>query len=105
MNYQIIIYETPSHKLPFNDWLEKLDILTRQRIRMKLERLSLGNFSNCKSIGGSVFELKIDFGPGYRVYYSLIDSPNILVLFAGSKKTQQRDIEQARKFLKDFKIR
>lgn len=105
MNYQIIVYETQNSKLPFNDWIDGLDIQARQRIRMKLERLGLGNFSNCKSIGIGISELKIDFGPGYRIYYSLIDSETILVLFAGIKRAQQRDIEKAKKFLKDFKSR
>jgi len=105
MTYKIIVYQNKNYKLPFNDWLEDLDTQTRQKIRMKLERLSLGNFNNCKSIMSGLFELKIDFGPGYRIYFSLLDSTAILILFAGTKRAQQRDIEKAKKFLKDFKAR
>ena len=105
MNYKIIVYQNKNYKLPFKKWLENLDTYTRQKIHMKLERLSLGNFNNCKSVVGGLFELKIDFGPGYRIYFSLIGSTAILILFAGTKRTQQRDIEKAKKFLKDFKIR
>ncbi len=105
MNYKIIVYQGQNSKLSFQEWLEKLDTQTRQRIRMKLERLSLGNFNNCKSIDTGLFELKVDFGPGYRIYFSLLNSTEILILFAGTKRTQQRDIEKAKKFLKDFKTR
>lgn len=105
MGYKIIIYQSQNSKLPFQDWVEGLDTQTRQRIRMKLERLSLGNFNNCKSIVSGLFELKIDFGPGYRIYFNLLDSTEILILFAGTKRTQQRDIEKAKKLLKDFKTR
>ncbi len=105
MNYQVTVYRTPNYRFPFEDWIENLDIHTRQRIRMKLGRLELGNFGNCRSIGGGIHELKIDYGPGYRIYYSSIDLLEILILFAGTKRTQQRDIEKARKFLKEFKTR
>ena len=105
MNYEIIVYQNKNHKLPFYDWLEGLDINNRQKIRMKIERLRLGNFSNCKSIGSGIFELKIDFGPGYRVYFSKLGSSKILILFGGIKRIQQRDIEKSKEYLKDFKAR
>jgi putative addiction module killer protein len=105
MIYALNVYQTINDKLPFDEWLEKLDTQTRQRIRLKLGRLSLGNFNNCKSICPGLLELKIDSGPGYRVYFSLIDCDKILILFAGTKRTQQRDIAKAKKFLKDFKTK
>ena len=72
MKYSIEIYETTKGKLPFIEWLNALDHPTRQRIRLNLDRLSLGNFSNCKSLGESLFEIKLDFGVRLRKNSSLI---------------------------------
>lgn len=61
------------------------------------------NFCNCKSLKDQVYELKIDSGPGYRVYFGLVGANEILLLIGGTKRTQQRDIEKAKCFLQDFK--
>lgn len=103
MTYVIKVYETESGGFPFNQWLQDLDTQIRQRIILRIQRLSLGNFGNCKSIDEGIFEIKLDFGPGYRVYFCLIGQDNILLLFAGTKRTQARDIQKAKKFLQDFK--
>ncbi len=63
-------YLTSSGKSPYNEWLNKLrDIKTRAKIRQRVDRLRLGNFGDCKALGDGVYELRINFGPGYRVYY------------------------------------
>lgn len=103
MTYVIKVYETENGSCPFNEWLNELDIQIRQRIILRIQRLSLGNFGNCKSIDEGIFEVKLDFGPGYRVYFCLIGHDNVLLLFAGTKRTQVRDIQKAKKFLQDFK--
>lgn len=66
-------------------------------------RLSLGNFGNCETAGQNLSEIKIDSGPGYRVYFSLIAKDTILILYAGTKSNQQRDIEKAKEYLTEFK--
>lgn len=90
--------------MPFNDWMDDLDFAIRQRIRARLQRLIFGNFGDCKALGDSVNELRIDFGPGYRIYYTMISTKAILILCAGSKRTQNKDIEKAKKFLTDFRM-
>jgi len=72
-------YLTSSGKSPYNEWLNKLrDIKTRAKIRQRVDRLRLGNFGDCKALGDGVYELRINFGPGYRVYYG--KKENILVI-------------------------
>ena len=98
MRYVLEIYETIEGKHPFNTWLMGLkDIQTRQKIRIRLERLALGNLSNCKAITNGICEIKIDFGPGYRIYYTKIGIKRILILWAGAKKTQIKDIRKSKK--------
>ena len=105
MEYQIKVYITPSGKCPFNKWLNDLvDKKAQIAIDLRLERLRIGNFGQSKLLGNGVYELKIDFGPGYRVYFSKIGLTIILLLCAGDKKSQQKDIEKATQYFQDFKI-
>ena len=79
----------------FKAWLDSLnDLMGRARI----QRLSEGNMRNAKSVGGKVFEMRIDFGPGYRIYYTKLEKTIYLLLLGGSKRTQAKDIQTA-KFL------
>ncbi|MBO7073093.1 MAG: type II toxin-antitoxin system RelE/ParE family toxin [Acetobacter sp.] len=73
------------------------------RISEYLERLLEGNFSNVKPLGGGISELKIHYGPGYRVYYTERSGMIILLLAGGDKSTQERDIAKARKLAKEWK--
>ena len=96
MEYQIEIYQTDNGKLPYKIWLSSLcDTKAKAIIRLRLDRLRLGNFGNCKSVGDGVFELKIDYGPGYRVYYTIRDRMLIVLLAGGDKRTQEADIKIA----------
>jgi putative addiction module killer protein len=70
-----------------------------------LYRLGLGNFSNVKGVGGGVFERRIDFGPGYRVYFGKDGERIVILLCGGTKKRQQNDIELAGEFWQDYKLR
>jgi len=72
---------------------------------VRVDRLATGNFGDCKSLGRELFELRIDWGPGYRVYYALIGKTCVLLLCGGDKRKQSSDIEQALKYLKDYKER
>ena len=94
--YTIEMYVTPTARSPFQDWLRGLrDVQARARIRVRLDRLSLGNPGAAHASSGGVWELRIDYGPGYRVYYAPSGPTTLLVLCGGDKTTQTADIRQA----------
>ncbi len=104
--YTIAYYLTETGGKPFKDWLDNLkDITARQKVRIRLDRVRLGNLINNRSVGEGVYELKIDFGPGYRMYYALEKKTVILLLLGGDKKTQRTDIVFAKQYWKDHKRR
>jgi len=105
MQYQIELYENINGKIPYAEWLESLDDYDASKISIRLDRLSVGNFSNCEPIGEGAHEIKIDFGPGYRIYFITISVQKVLVLNAGTKRTQVKDIKKAKEYLKDYKMR
>lgn len=106
MEYTLHIYETKNRKRPFSEWLNDFkDIETKTKIRLRLDRLEMGNFGSCRSVGEGVFELKIDFGPGYRIYYALIGKTLVLLLCGGSKRSQDKDIKNAKEYFLDYKKR
>jgi putative addiction module killer protein len=80
----------------FADWLGSLrDVQARIRIQARIDRLELGNLGDWKAIGSSVSEMRIHYGPGYRVYFMRREQTIFLLLAGGDKRTQKRDIEQA----------
>ena len=91
---------------PFHNWIASLrDAKTRARIRVRLDRVGLGNFGDCKSLGGGKQELRIDFGPGYRDYLGQDGNVLVILLCGGDKSTQRRDIKQAREYWEDYQRR
>ena len=105
-SFTLEYYITESGKIPFKDWLEGLkDIRARAKIRISLDRVRLGNFGHAKSLGEGVHELKIDYGPGYRVYYAFAGNTIVLLLLGGDKALQSKDIVRAKEYWKDFKRR
>ncbi len=87
----------------FSDWLHRLrDEKARSRILIRIRRLSLGNFGDVKPVGEGVSELRIDYGPGYRVYLQQRGNVLVLLLSGGTKKTQSTDIVKARKLAKEW---
>ena len=87
----------------FQSWISALtDRKARNIINARIRRVSGGNFGNTKSVGDNVSELIIDFGPGYRVYYTRRGREIILLLCGGDKSTQSRDIEEAKKLAKNL---
>lgn len=93
-------YSAPSGKIPFLEWLNSLkDSSTRLRIRRRLDRLELGNFGDCKSIGEGVSELKLSFGPGYRIYFAEEDDIIIILLCAGDKGSQKKRYQDSQNVL------
>lgn len=106
MEYTLKIYESPSGQEPLTEWLHDLrDQKARIAIRLRFDRMKLGNFGYCESVGEGVSELKIDFGPGYRVYFGMIGRTIVLLLCGGDKKTQNRDVRRALDFFRDHKER
>ena len=88
----------------FTNWLRKLrGEKARARIQIRIRRLSLGNFGDVKSVGDGVSELRIDYGPGYRVYFHRTGSELVLLLIGGNKNTQDADIAKAKKLAKEAK--
>jgi len=99
-------YKTNNNVEPVTEWLESLkDKQAHARIEVRLARLVTGNFGDCKPLRDSVWELKIDWGSGYRVYYGQVGKAIILLLCGGDKRTQNSDIERAADYFKDFKRR
>lgn len=104
MEKTILIFETREGKCPFSDWLLNLkDSKGRAVIRARLERVRLGNFGDCKSIGDGVNELRVAFGPGYRVYFGQDGTKLIVLLCGGDKSTQKRDIAKAKLLWMEYK--
>jgi putative addiction module killer protein len=98
-------YETEAGTSPFADWFARLEVTAAAKVTTSLTRLGLGNTSNVKSVGSGVFELKIDFGPGYRVYFGKHGLDIVILLGGGTKKRQDRDVKTARKRWQDYKVR
>jgi len=96
-------YKTSDGKIPFDEWLEELDFQDSHKVLVRITRLMLGNTSNCEPVGGGAHEVKMYHGPGYRVYFANIDDNEIVILSGGSKKRQQKDIDKAISYLKDYK--
>lgn len=100
---KIITYSTASKKEPLTEWLIALDVTSRVIITKRLERLINGNFGDCDSVGNEVFELRIHYGPGFRVYFGKQDNAIVILLLGGDKKTQNRDIVKAKQYWLDYK--
>ena len=99
-------YLTQSGKDSFQEWVDSLlDLNARVAILRRLDRLALGNFGDSKFLRDDISELRIDHGPGYRVYFARSGASIILLLGGGSKRTQKKDIEAAVRRWQDFKGR
>jgi putative addiction module killer protein len=90
---------------PFRTWFDDLDDVANARITRFLTRLEQGNTSNVKSVGEGVSELKVDFGPGYRVYFAMDGRTLVILLGGGTKKRQNDDIAAAQDAWSDYKKR
>ena len=103
---ELEVYITEEGRAPFLDWRNALrDVRGRAKIRTRLDRVQLGNFGDCGGVGGGVEELRIDYGPGYRVYFGQVSSKVVLLLCGGDKSTQAEDIREAKNYWKDYKRR
>jgi len=104
--YQIEHYLTPEGRDPFAEWLARLaDRRARAFTLARVGRMEAGAFGDCKPVGAGVWEARIDYGPGYRVYYARAGDRLIVLLIGGDKRKQQADIEIAAHYWKDWQER
>src|SRR5208282_1305755 len=108
MEHEIEIrhYVNRAGKDMFDDWLTRLaDARAQAKIAIRIDRLAAGNFGDRKRLRQGLCELRIDSGPGYRVYYAAVSGSCVLLLCGGDKRKQPSDIERALGYLKDYKER
>jgi putative addiction module killer protein len=90
---------------PFGRWFERLDANAAAKVTVALTRIEIGNLANVKSVGGGVLEYRIDWGPGYRVYFGRDGATLVILLAGGTKRRQQRDIAVAQERWADYRRR
>jgi putative addiction module killer protein len=96
-------YLTASVKDPYQQWLDNLkDLKARIGIQRRIDRIANGNFGDHKFCQDGVWELRIDFGPGYRVYYAREEATVIMLLWGGSKRSQSANIKEAVRYWSDY---
>jgi putative addiction module killer protein len=104
--FELEYYLSAMGKIPFKEWVEGLrDVSARANIRVKLDRVRLGNLGNNRAVGEGVRELKVAYGPGYRIYFAQEGTNIILLLLGGDKSSQEKDIETAKEYWNDHKRR
>ena len=104
MEKKLLIFETGHGRYPFLEWIEQLrDRKARAIIRARLARVQLGNLGEWKPVGEGVSELRIPYGPGYRVYFGQEGDELVILLCGGDKSSQGRDIERAKQFWSEYK--
>lgn len=102
---KLVFIETSGNREPYTEWESSLDRQIRTRIDARLTRIRLtGNLGDFKPVGDGVYELKLDFGPGYRVYFGFDKKKNkmIILLAGGSKRTQVKDIIKSKQYWQDY---
>lgn len=98
-------YIDTNERSPYGRWFDDLNAEAAAKVAIAIKRLELGNLSNVKPVGSGVLEFRIDFGPGYRIYFGRDGSELILLLGGGTKKGQQKDIVTAQTRWTDYKKR
>jgi len=99
---EIRLFKTNSGKEPFEDWLANIkDKTIKARIRRRIDRLALGHEGDCKPVGKGIYELRLMFGSGYRIYYGKLGDLVIVLLLGGDKSTQEDDIKKAQTYWKE----
>ncbi len=100
---EVRTYETPDGKRPFEKWFDGLkNRAVQTQISLRLGRLTLSHYDDCKFVGDKVWELRIHTSPGYRVYFTEKEEAIIFLLAGGTKGTQEKDIEKAKQYADDF---
>ena len=103
MNKELRNYATPNGKEPFTEWLASIkDNVMRARIKRRLDRLELGYYGDVKCVGEGIFELRLQFGPGYRIYFAEFETITVILLSGGDKSTQHKDIKRAKEYWQEL---
>ena len=101
---RIQIYRAPNGQAPFTKWLKSLrDQKTQKRIQSRIDRVASGNLGKPEPVGDGVFELRLHFGPGYRIYFGEVDNTIVLLLCGGDKSSQSGDIDRAKVYWQEYK--
>lgn len=101
--FELLYYQRQDGRIPYREWLENVrDAVARASVLSRTDRLRRGLFGDCVPVGGGVWELRIDVGPGYRVYYARAGRQAVLLLCGGDKRGQSADIERAKTFWRDY---
>ncbi len=102
---EVVEYETEEGRCPFADWFDALDSHAALKVRAAIARMEAGNFGDVKPVGAGVSERRVDWGPGYRVYFGRDGAWLVILLVGGTKKRQQSDIQTAKQHWTDYKRR
>ena len=90
---------------PYGKWFNRLNAVAAAKVATAIHRMEQGNFSNVKGVGAGVYEYRIDFGPGYRIYFGKDGDQLVILLAGGTKKRQDADVAAAKEFWQDYKRR
>ncbi|HUJ94574.1 MAG TPA: type II toxin-antitoxin system RelE/ParE family toxin [Terriglobales bacterium] len=101
----VLEYLDPSGRSRYAEWFDDLDAQAAAKVAVAITRLAQGNFSRVKGVGGGVSECRLDFGPGYRIYFGKDGEGLVILLGGGTKKRQQKDINDAIARWHDYKKR
>jgi len=101
---EIRLYSTQDGRTPFSEWFDSLrDLKAKAKIKQRLDRVNSGNLGDYRSAGEGVCELRIDYGPGYRIYFGQMGTRIVILLCGGDKSTQNQDIRRAIEFWIDYR--
>ena len=103
---EVLHYQTSDGRIPFREWLDTVtDPVGYAAVQVRKDRLARGLFGDCEPVGDGVWELRIDTGPGYRVYYARSGKQVVLLLCGGDKRSQKADIKKAKTYWRDYEQR
>ncbi len=107
VGFRVLQYQTTDHRRPFEEWLDRraADARTYTAIQSRMDRVGRGLLGDWKSVGEGVFELRIDYGPGYRIYFGRDGQSVIVLLCGGDKGGQSREIRAAKRYWRDYEKR
>ena len=102
MEIEVKIHQDQNGQKPFNNWFLKLDLKTRVRITQRINRIEHGNLGDYKNLGDGIYELRFFFNSGYRIYFGKEGNTIIIILCAGDKSSQSKDIEKAKQYWRNY---
>jgi putative addiction module killer protein len=104
--HTVRMYTAEDGRCPYAEWFDALrDVRAQARIAQRIDRITMGNFGDVKPVGDGLLELRIDYGPGYRIYFGQHGGELVIILCGGYKGTQHMDIKTARSYWEDWRAR